>query len=953
MDVESLLNPPEMSQPLSRVLRIDSLLNPDKSSVDVLPLIKDLESSLLDRSSLLVPLEIHNHLKLAVDHILLSNPPPHSTPTPKSRQNQNPPTLSFTAQNSSLAEVIKTEHNIKLNRETWSNPILGVAYSRGAPRGRSVAGKEVKTRVLVDSVTGENVPCVISHSTCQGCKVCPLSDMEALALPHTSASRTDVKERLLNDREYRQESSSPSKDVFLRTLAFLTALQKLGCSRPLSEETFLLSTEEEERKTRDIYLHQIQRGYRMREGICEGRLIFERDDEDRPFICCEHYIPGTSKDHFHDLSIGNGSYDVEYIEACLTGDLEEATRIEEEARDCGYGPLIECTTVANFSTQKAYCPVPHRSDTEDSLIQPLLEHMPCTSKFRVYEPVSDARSTCPFILLVTSGEHTHPVPLPTKTPPRIRAQLFALLEEMDEDLPDLTPRRLLRHPILKAFLSKALPNVLNPTLADWHVSLANRSHLKSYIKQARELHYPFGTGWHGVVSLKAHQDENLPKESHYIRRILAIDHGPANIDIDDEEEEELGGLKTKDDRLRIIICMTPEASRRLIRSGRYLQSDIGFRRIVGFKEFEVASMDRDANTSLIFLRIFLNRMSATAHQRVFEEIEAIVYEDTGKHLRWHHLHASQPDVGFDSMILSWVGDQHRGQAKGLHLHLQKLASRMPIKSDMYQPERNLQDLSPYEHLHRVFRVCVVHYFRLVKLCATTEQVRWLMRSLVCMEHPDWDGTLESIRELGGKPAQDWLQNKLSSGFVFEGICWERSFMPRSIWEAGDSNSNLIETVHRDANREGVQCTLLGGLKKGQSFDRMKTITLQTFESFGITPTYRTGHPSENALMNLKRRDNQTHKQIVAEDAKIHSWNHKLQTAVDNVVKARRAIESKQRQFETTQDPSKRLKLREEIEKKQRAECKSQDAFQKVWAGRSALERLGSGRVSLLDLPMID
>jgi hypothetical protein len=57
-------------------------------------------------------------------------------------------------------------------------------------------------------------------------------------------------------------------------------------------------------------------------------------------------------------------------------------------------------------------------------------------------------------------------------------------------------------------------------------------------------------------------------------------------------------------------------------------------------------------------------MTAFAHERIFAEVENIVYEDTGKRLKWHHLHASQPDNGLNSMILSWVGDQHRGQAKG-------------------------------------------------------------------------------------------------------------------------------------------------------------------------------------------------------------------------------------------------------------------------------------------------
>jgi hypothetical protein len=42
-----------------------------------------------------------------------------------------------------------------------------------------------------------------------------------------------------------------------------------------------------------------------------------------------------------------------------------------------------------------------------------------------------------------------------------------------------------------------------------------------------------------------------------------------------------------------------------------------------------------------------------------------------------------------------------------------------------------------------------------------------------------------------------------------------------IWNAGDSTSNVIESVHADVNREGVGCTLVGAVKKGQAFDTMK------------------------------------------------------------------------------------------------------------------------------------
>jgi hypothetical protein len=80
------------------------------------------------------------------------------------------------------------------------------------------------------------------------------------------------------------ESASPSKDVFLRTVSYLAALHKLGCSRPMSEETFLSVSEEEERNARELYLSQVQRGYRMAEGICEGRIVFDYDDNDLAYV---------------------------------------------------------------------------------------------------------------------------------------------------------------------------------------------------------------------------------------------------------------------------------------------------------------------------------------------------------------------------------------------------------------------------------------------------------------------------------------------------------------------------------------------------------------------------------------------------------------------------------------------------------------------------------------------
>jgi hypothetical protein len=132
------------------------------------------------------------------------------------------------------------------------------------------------------------------------------------------------------------------------------------------------------------------------------------------------------------------------------------------------------------------------------------------------------------------------------------------------------------------------------------------------------------------------------------------------------------------DPIRIIICMSKDSSKRLL-DAQFLQSDIGFKRIVGFQEFELGGRDHGSRTGVSvhlllsvqylylfpafpYCRVYLNRQTAAAHHFIFKKIEEIVTQDTGKSLQWRHLHATTmyEYVG----ILHWAADQHGGQAKG-------------------------------------------------------------------------------------------------------------------------------------------------------------------------------------------------------------------------------------------------------------------------------------------------
>lgn len=100
-----------------------------------------------------------------------------------------------------------------------------------------------------------------------------MSDQDLMVSSHTSASREDVNERLRKDRQHRIDTASPTRDIFQKTTALISALQLLGCRGPEHESTFAASGREQE--INDILAaHKaiIQRGFTSKHPLCSGRL---------------------------------------------------------------------------------------------------------------------------------------------------------------------------------------------------------------------------------------------------------------------------------------------------------------------------------------------------------------------------------------------------------------------------------------------------------------------------------------------------------------------------------------------------------------------------------------------------------------------------------------------------------------------------------------------------------
>ena len=73
--------------------------------------------------------------------------------------------------------------------------------------------------------------------------------------------------------------------------------------------------------------------------------------------------------------------------------------------------------------------------------------------------------------------------------------------------------------------------------------------------------------------------------------------------------------------------------------------------------------------------------------------------------------------------------------------------------------------------------------------------------------------------------QDWVQDKIHSKFVLQGMCWQKSFILKVVWQVTDSSSNTIKSLHADANTKDTPCTLVSSVKKRQKFDKIKLQSL--------------------------------------------------------------------------------------------------------------------------------
>ncbi|KIK33428.1 hypothetical protein CY34DRAFT_49613, partial [Suillus luteus UH-Slu-Lm8-n1] len=433
----------------------------------------------------------------------------------------------------------------------------------------------------------------------------------------------------------------------------------------------------------------------------------------------------------------------------------------------------------------------------------------CTASFDIYVPEDIV--ACPQILVLCTNPHSHPPPVPVKTPPPLIDIFHGLISLMKWKLADATPRRIYLDTAFVEGLHQVLdwkfPGGRDAMLQDLHPSFANLDHVRRLINVMRSTTYPSGTGFEGACRL-ANEHASLPLEQRYVRcaETHVIERGV---------------------ELKLVVCMTSRMSSHLVQAKR-LSIDTSFKRAQGWQEFEIESWDTEHCRSVVSARAFTTSQSAKAHLILFQRIFDIASADTGLSFSFRHIH------GFGCEIV--IADSHKGQGLGLGMYCVQL-SRSISTPCTYEPHRRLCDLSPYDHLRCFYRLCVAHFKRNVHALRTyvSDEVYSAMLSLAtCEEHPDIQRTLNTIRR-GGPKAAAWLKDKLEgTKFALPALYQPMSLIPLALWKASPSTTNGNEQAHRNAYREGVHLTLLAGIMKGMKFDQGATSSMDVHATFGVS-----------------------------------------------------------------------------------------------------------------------
>ncbi|KAF8966029.1 hypothetical protein BDZ97DRAFT_1917737 [Flammula alnicola] len=440
-------------------------------------------------------------------------------------------------------------------------------------------------------------------------------------------------------------------------------------------------------------------------------------------------------------------------------------------------PATACSRIipAHVGGQVKKCKFPHNADGR----QLKMVHHECLASRTIYIPVDPSiRMAC----IVPNHEkpHTHPI-LPATKPSRELKELYKSCIQtaglVGSSVRTIDNARSTLHILGKA------PALVAPALQSTRVK-------QQMLRSEKKKKYPHGTGTEGVTHLMNEDLKKLPLEKRYIH-----------------------GFKSTATGAAIIFTANPFLLGR-IHKACTIQVDTTFKRAIGdLKEWEVVMWDPEVQRAVTIARVYSNRSDTLQYKMVFDELQVVTLQVTGKRLLLKSLSR-------EGTIITIGVDLELSQALGAGLSF--LPTNEPDFSGIPS------NVTAEELIEYFIRACITHVKRGVKSLeseVTAEEYRRLLDFPYLKMQAEVDEFAAWIVSLKNLKVTAWWQHKIQNKWILPSIIKALSKIKPEDWDLTAASTNIGEGQHHWTNiNTGIKLTLLEAVVTNDTYTRMSRNT---------------------------------------------------------------------------------------------------------------------------------
>ncbi|PPQ70451.1 hypothetical protein CVT24_013272 [Panaeolus cyanescens] len=483
---------------------------------------------------------------------------------------------------------------------------------------------------------------------------------------------------------------------------------------------------------------------------------------------------------------------------------------------------------------KGYRECPYTHVKEGKVIQGSLVHRKCPATIKIFSPLdrNDRRA-----VVIISECHNHPR-FPSTKLSRDGKDMYEAAIHANGASRTTVARCDNANTTRKIFDGNAMMAV-DPALG----IARNKRRL---VQKARTADHPHGTGFEGVLYTKRQDDEKKTKEQQYIHSI------------------------STHDGVHIIITMVPYLASR-IHDAYATQHDNTYKRCYGeWKEWEVVIWDRRLNMRVTVARIYCNRETRKAFEKMWTGFWSTVEQVTGKPVKMKFIDGS----GLRAIVV----DGCKPQVDACGDALLKLISTERKHS-------LIQETNPQIIVQYILRTCTIHLERKLDNLAKTvsKDVMDRIRGFPFLKtKAEVDEFVLFCQNSEYKCVRDWINDKKGSEWFIPSVNQYMSKISEEDWYLTPGDTNLNESAHPFTNiHTGTNLSLLEAINLARVLDNDVSEKMKLAEINCILPN-PANTKAERDHNNRKRLEMRTRaaaaRQVAASE--IHGIDEQLSTIKD-------------------------------------------------------------------------